>query len=163
MMSQLFSKMVGQPFMMEMARNGKVLNTNMKEVMAKIMPKGSTSGMSDDAMTTVSFPEHPVKPGDTWKGEIERELSDKTTVMKATYTLKEVKNGIAYLTFIGEVLNKEDNKKLGTTSGTYGISTTTGMLVNGDIKMLLDMEVPNPAGTKQQLKLDQTIKMTGKS
>jgi hypothetical protein len=163
MMNQLFSKMIGQVFTMEMAKNGKVISSNMKEVMSKIMPPGSTNSMSDDAMATVPFPDHPVKPGDTWPGTIERELSGKTSIFKAEYKLKEVKDGIAYLTFTGEVLNKADSKKLGTMNGSYSISTASGMLKDAEVKMLLDMEVDNPAGTKQPVKMDQTIKMTGKS
>jgi uncharacterized protein DUF6263 len=163
MMSQVFNKMIGQPFLIEMSKTGKVLKTNMKELMAKIIPPGSSNSMGDDAMGTVPFPDHPVKPGDTWVGEIEREVSGKFSVFKANYTLKEVKDGLAYLTFDGEIMNKDDKKKFGTMNGTYSIATATGMLKDGEIKMQIDMEVPNPSGTKQQVKMNQTIKMTGKS
>jgi hypothetical protein len=163
MMQQLFSRMIGLPFEMEMTKNGKVVRTNMKEVMSQVMPPGSTNAMSDDAMATVPFPDHPVKPGDTWPGDIERDMSGKKVMYKSTYTLKEVKDGVAHISFNGDLLQKEDNKKLGTMGGTYSLATATGMLREAEIKMQIDMEVDNPAGTKQQVKMDQTIKMTGKS
>lgn len=163
MMSQMFTRMIGLPFTLEMGRNGKVINTNMKEVMATVMPPGASNSIGDDGMSTVPFPDHPVSPGDSWTGEIEKDVSGNKTVFKANYTLKDVKDGVATIAFTGEVLNKTDNKKLGTMTGTYGLSSTTGMLKTGDIKMHLDMEVDNPAGTKQRVQMDQTIKMTGKS
>lgn len=163
MMQSLFSKMIGQAFTMEMAKNGKVISTNMKEVMSQVMPPGASNTMSDESLNTVPFPDHPVKPGDTWKGETERDFSGNKAAIKAEYKLAEVKDGIAHLTFTGEIIRKSDSLKLGTMSGTYSIATATGMLRNGEVKMLMEVEVDTPAGTKQQMKIDQTIKLTGKS
>lgn len=161
-MSQMFSKLIGQPFTMEMSRNGKVTSSNMKEVMAKIMPQGSQSSMNNDAFGTVPFPDHPVKPGDSWTAELERDFATKKTLMKSKYTLKEVKDGVAYLTIDGEVTDKGANMKLGSISGTFSIVVATGLFKDGEIKMKLDMDVDNPAGGKQHMNMDQTVKMAGR-
>lgn len=161
-MSQMFTKLIGQTFTMEMARNGKVTSSNMKEVLAKLMPQGSQTTMNNDALGTVPFPDHPIKPGDSWKAELERDFSNTKTLVRSNYMLKEVKDGNALLSIEGEIVEKGSDKKLGSVNGTFSIVVASGMLKNGEIKMKLDMDVDNPAGGKQHMNMDQTIKMAGR-
>ncbi|MEM6698899.1 MAG: DUF6263 family protein [Bacteroidota bacterium] len=111
--------------------NGAAMEEQMEAQFGTSAIKQSMSQM------TGFFPDEPVKVGDTWtkNNKIEAGMA---MMVETTYTLKERKNGIAYIDFTAKVTSDPDSKGIemmgmqmkydlaGTQSGTIQVDEKTG-------------------------------------
>jgi hypothetical protein len=162
MMSELlleqFKKMIGMKYTMEFDKLANLKSTNLAEVMKK-MSGGAAKGVEDNMSgSSVPFPANPVKVGETWKGEVTKDLAGTKAKISSSYTLKEVKGDMAIISVDGKIL-KEDGKEMGSLTGTFDVMISNGWTNNATIKMKMDMEVTQQ-GMKIPMKVDTDMKIT---
>lgn len=145
--------LVGKEYMLKMSPEGKVLELeteggafsgafdnipNGAAMEEQMEAQFGTSAIKQSmSQMTGFFPDEPVKVGDTWtkSNKIESGMS---MVIETIYTLKERKNGIAYIDFTAKVTSDPDAKGIemmgmqmkydlaGTQSGTIQVDEKTG-------------------------------------
>jgi len=110
------------------------------------------------------YPGKPVKAGDSWDTESSIALSAVQMKVKAKYTLKEVKDGIASVEIAGvidgQATMNRGNKVTempinGTQNGIMNVKLDDGYLKDGKIEMDVKAEIETGGG----MKLPMTIKM----
>jgi len=122
------------------------------------------------AMMFQMYPDKPVKVGETWEKEIETSLSEVKMKMKGKYTLKSVKDGVAYIDIKGNFSGKGsmnqngmniDMDMDGDQTGQMSIGLADGYLKDSDYKM--DMEAKmNVMGQKVPMTIKAKYLMKGK-
>jgi len=162
MMSELlleqFKKMIGMKYTMEFDTLSNIKSTNLGEIMGKISP-GAGKSMSENMNgSSVPFPANPVKVGETWKGEVEKNLAGYNAKIVSTYTLKEVKGDIAQITVDGKMLKSDDNQ-IGSITGTFDVTLSTGWTSQANIKIKMDIEIAQ-GETKMPMKVETDMKIT---
>jgi len=89
------------------------------------------------------YPDKPVKIGDSWTVDTKMQMSMPIETI-TTYTLKEVKDGIAILGVNGKLIskggfetpgNKMETDLKGTNSGDVELDIKTGMIINGHLRI----------------------------
>jgi len=113
------------------------------------------------------FPKNPVKIGDSWKDTTTMTNQGMTMKSANTYTLESVDKGNAVIK-ISSVLSSDQSKingmdmsLKGSNNGKYTYDMSTGMVLDGNLKMLMDMEM-SAQGQKVPMKIDTDVKITGK-
>jgi hypothetical protein len=162
MMSELlleqFKKMIGMKYTMEFDTLSNIKSTDLGEIMAKLSP-GAGKSMSENMNgSSVPFPANPVKIGESWKGEVAKNLAGYDAKIVSTYTLKEVKGDVAYISVDGKML-KSDGKEIGSISGNFVVVLSTGWTDHADIKIKMDIELTQ-GETKMPMKVDTDMKIT---
>lgn len=162
MMSELlleqFKKMVGMKYMMEFDTLSNIKSSDLGQVIAKLSP-GTGKSMSENMNgSSVPFPANPVKVGESWKGEVSKNLAGYEAKIVSTYTLKEVKENRAHISVEGKML-KSDGNQIGTISGTFAVVLSTGWTSQADIKIKMDIELTQ-GETKIPMKVDTDMKIT---
>lgn len=132
----------------------------------------SMSDSSLRSMLEMSFklyPDHPVKPGDTWKNEFQSDLGG---IMKMklsnTYELIQVKEGIAEIKTESVISSeKGNNDKVemnlsGTQSGIMRLDVKSGMLKDSKLKQKLSGKM-KASGMEIPMDMESDVMMTGSS
>lgn len=160
LMEPILKALVGKSFIMEMTSRGRVVKTDMSEITSHngLEDISDNNSLSD---LTVEFPEKSLRVGDTW--EAEREVSGKTPMrIKAQYTLKEIKDGLAVLEMKGEIQpNGEQVKVSGTMEGTLQLDVNTGWTRESRMSQNMQMTV-NQGGTALPMTISSVITMTSR-
>ncbi len=162
MMSELlleqFKKMVGMKYTMEFDTLSNIKNTDLGQIMSKLSP-GAGKSMSENMNgSSVPFPANPVKIGETWKGEVTKNLAGYDAKIVSTYTLKEVKGDFAQIAVDGKML-RSDSNQIGTITGTFDVALSTGWTSQANIKIKMDIEVVQ-GETKMPMKVETDMKIT---
>lgn len=132
----------------------------------------SMSDSSLRSMLEMSFklyPDHPVKPGDTWKNDFQSDLGGIMKMKLAnTYELIQVKEGIAEIK-TNSVISSEkgNNDKVemnlsGTQSGIMRIEVKSGMLKDSKLKQKLSGKM-KASGMEIPMDMESDVLMTGSS
>lgn len=163
MMSELlleqFKKIVGLKYTIEFDKQGNIRTTNIGEIMSKLAPRGGKNIEESMNGSTVPFPLKPVKIGETWKGDVDKDLAGTVAKISSTYMLKEIKGDVATITVEGKINKMPEAKEIGTMSGTFDIELLTGWTSVANIKMKMDVEA-DQSGTKIPMKVDTDMKIT---
>ena len=158
MMSDMFSAMIGKPFIVNIAPDGSVNSVSGMDAISESMVQSAASGnpmgaqigasmkqqFNDEAMKSMFeqslkiYPDHPVKVGDSWEIEQNTSQSGMNSIIKTKYTIKEIKNNIATIQLESEVNMKPSTAGMegnmsGTQSGIMLVDTKTGMPVSSEI------------------------------
>lgn len=152
-MAKSMKTMIGEYTEMEMDKFGKVIKTTMSE--------GLKTGKDNDGMNNMNyavFPEKKIKVGDTWDSEIDQDMNGIVAVIKTTYKLESLKDGIAEISMDGTLNLKAgaEGKLTGTQKGTSKIEVATGLTSEVIIDQDIDMEM-NEMGMKMPMKLKNKI------
>jgi hypothetical protein len=158
-MSKSMKKMIGQYTEMEMDKSGKIIKTTNSPGLDE-GGKGKNKGGLENMNYTI-FPDKKVKPGDTWESNIEQAMESMSIIVKSTYTLVAVKDGVAEISMDGTLALKEGSKGnlSGTQKGTSKIEVATGMSKEVTINQDLDMELDD-MGMKMPMKLKNKVTIT---
>lgn len=160
-MEPLFKSFIGKSFIMEMTPQGKPVRMDMSEI--KALSPGSGSLLEgDNSLFTASteFPDKPLKAGDSW--EVERDVTSEKYAMriKAKYTLKEVKDGLALINFKGQYLPSNENSSVsGSIEGDLQVDTQTGWTKETLLRQDLTF-TSSAQGMAIPLKIKSTISIT---
>jgi hypothetical protein len=135
-----FKKMIGLTYNMEFDKTAAMASTDLSEVLAKINP-GTKSSMQDVNAQAVPFPDHPVGVGDTWTGELKKDLSGTPASITSTYALKDIKDGKALIHVDGIIKKTTDNTEIGKMSGDFDVLFTSGWTNQAKIKMDMALSI----------------------
>lgn len=150
------------------------LNAN-GEVMAVAGMEGlGGNSMSDSSLKSMMemnfkiYPDHPVKPGDTWKNNMQNDLAGMMKLLMANqYELVGVKNNIADVKTTS-VISSEKGKDApmememsGTQSGTMQLDVETGMMLSSQMKQSIKGKA-KAQGMEIPMEIVSTISITGK-
>lgn len=114
---------------------------NLKQSLVK---QFNAEGMKQTMESSLKiYPEKPVKIGDSWTVDTKIQLTMPIET-KTTYTLKAVKDGIAYLNISGELISKGDFENMGssmrtdlsgTNSGNVELEMQSGLILNSHLRI----------------------------
>lgn len=116
------------------------------------------------------YPDKPVKVGESWEKEIETSLAEVKMKMKGKYTLKSVKDGVAFIDLSGKFTGKGsmnqngmaiDMDMDGSQDGTVNIGIADGYLKDSDFKMDMKANM-NVMGQKVPMTIKAKYLMKGK-
>lgn len=169
MMLEQFQKFVGKSFNSEHDSKGKIVKTTLNEMMKDITgEEPKDGGMQDFSGYSISYPEKPIKIGESWTGEVKQNNQGMNMVIKSTYTLKSIKDGIAEIEVDGKVsdgnIPEGDNSKgsvSGTQKGTTWVDLKTGWTKESKLNQDMTMEIEQ-MGMKMPMKLKGTITLKTK-
>lgn len=168
MMAESLNKLIDKTFEMEMDQYGKVVGTNMNQLMEEMGAPddgGSIEG-GDMSAYNVQFPNKPVKVGESWEGELVQKNKGMDMKVKSTYTLKAIKDGIAEVEMKSVISTDTTSNELfgkisGTQSGTSYIELKTGW--SKEMKLTQDMTMEmGEGGQTVPMKMKSTITLTSK-
>jgi len=126
MLGAQMGKVIGQKITMINSERGKVVSSE--------TPEGIENAFDNMGMTA-SYPEKPVKPGDTWP--VETTQKGIKTVANSKYIGKNAEGH--QIETVGELFDEEDNK-IGTFTSNYIIDPETFFSKSGTMKMNMDLE-----------------------
>jgi hypothetical protein len=114
------------------------------------------------------FPDKDVAVGDSWKKTMNMKSQGMNIKSENTYTLESIKDGKAHIKvktgLSTDKTTAENGMEItmkGTGNGVYTFEQSTGMVMDGDVKMKMDMEM-SMNGQKMPMKMDMNIKLDGK-
>lgn len=132
----------------------------------------SMSDSSLRSMLEMSFklyPDHPVKPGDTWKNDFQSDLGGIMKMKLAnTYELIQVKDGVAEIKTESVISSEKGNNDQvemnlsGTQSGIMRIEVKSGMLKGSKLKQKLSGKM-KASGMEIPMDMESDVIMTGSS
>jgi hypothetical protein len=109
-----------------------------------------------------SYPDKPVKPGDSWKKTTTTTNAGILMNMESVYTLESYSGNIANVSVNSKISSSDATLGFnGTMKGLMQYDTPTGMPVDGDLIMTLNMNV-NTGGQALPINMDIKMKITGK-
>lgn len=123
---------VDHPFTMYVNQQGKVVRV--EGLQNGSDEEGGEAGISADAarkmmqMTMEVFPDHPVKPGDSWQSTTEYSASNMPIQSKNTYTLVSISGGVALIKVKSALSSPESDVS-------EGLSMTLSGEQNGEMRM----------------------------
>lgn len=184
MMNKMFAGIKGKQFSFTINDKGEVGAVNgMREIVESMVPadmpnreqalqqmSGSINEESfrqNIQQSFAVFPKNPVKVGESWNDTTT--MTNQGMVMKSAnnYTLESVENGNAVIK-VNSVLSSDQSKingmdvtVKGSNNGKYTYDMASGMVLDGNLKMLMDMEM-SAQGQKVPMKIDSDIRITGK-
>lgn len=154
-MEPLFKTLIGKSIKMTMTPRGKILSMDMSEIqnLAGTNEFNESNGLSE---LFIEYPEKPVKPGDTW--ECEREIKGKIPMwLKAGYTLKEVKDGVAFIGVQGSYTSADEKMQIsGTTDGVMEVDVATGWTRRCELNQKMDMRIQQ-TGLEMPMNMESRI------
>ncbi|GAB3637616.1 hypothetical protein GCM10027422_32060 [Hymenobacter arcticus] len=102
------------------------------------------------------YPDHAVKPGDTWSKTIKLAMGPLSIRAASTYKLNSVSAGIAHLGITSKLDGQGAMDMSGTQTGTMDVEVATGMLTDSKIVQMLTSKPGAPAA-----KITTNIHVTG--
>ncbi len=151
-------KMIGEYSEMEMDKAGKVIKTFNSP---GLTTEGGKQRNGFESMNYSIFPDKKIKVGDTWDSNIEQDMNGTIMIIKTTYKLVAVKDGMADITMDGTIeLKPGSNGKVnGTQKGTGKIEIATGLSKEVIMDQNIDMEMDD-MGMKMPMKMKNKITVT---
>jgi hypothetical protein len=166
MLSNMFAAMKGKSFTMDVNEQGEILKVEgfdkIGEAMARELqvPETQKEGMmetfkqqfSDEAVKEAFgqsfgiFPDKPVKIGDKWT-KTSKSMGKSGMTLNTTYTVKNIKDGKAYLDVYSKV-NTGDPKAPGTQTGKMVVDTKTGLVTDANLNVKVEGEKTMTANTR---------------
>lgn len=184
MMNKMFAGMIGKKFRFTINDKGEVGTVSgMREIVEAMVPadmpnreqalQQMSGNLNEESFkqniqqSFAVFPKQPVKVGESWTDTTT--MTNQGMMMKSAnnYTLESVDNGTAVIKVSSSLssdqskINGMDMTLKGSTNGKYTYDMATGMVMDGNLKMLMDMEM-SAQGQKVPMKIDSDIKITGK-
>lgn len=158
-MAKNMKKMIGQYTEMEMDKYGKIISSKNSPGLEEGAGGKKNGGLEN--MNYTIFPDKKVKPGDTWESSVEQDMQGMIIMIKTTYKLVSVKDGLAEISMDGTLSLKEGSKgKIsGTQKGSGKIEVATGMNKEMTLDQDLEMELDD-MGMKMPMKLKNKITIT---
>ena len=184
-----FRGIKGASFRMEMQPNGSIKSltgidgmlTSMASKMSKdsvvisnlkasLSKQFNAEGMKQTMESSLKiYPDQPVKIGDSWTVDTKMQMTMPIeTITK--YTLKEVKNGVAYLTISGTLISKGDFETMGnkmqtdlngTNNGDAELDIQSGLILKSHLRMEM-IGIMTAMGQKINFELQGINKIVGK-
>ncbi len=109
-----------------------------------------------------SYPDKPVKPGDSWTKTFTTTNAGMLMNMESVYTLESYSGSIANVNVNSKISSSDTTLGFnGTMTGLMQYDIPTGMPVDGDLIMTLKMDV-NTGGQALPVNMDIKMKITGK-
>lgn len=150
----------------KMSKDSVVIN-NLKASLAK---QFNAEGMKQTMESSLKiYPDQPVKIGDSWTVDTKMQMTMPIeTITK--YTLKEVKNGVAYLTISGTLISKGDFETMGnklqtdltgTNNGDAELDIQSGLILKSHLRMEMT-GIMTAMGQKINFELQGINKIVGK-
>lgn len=157
-LAETFKKSLENVITAVIDNRGNPLSNNAKEVVGNTNLSGFESGMM------VVYPEHNVKPGDSWEIQLKPD-PDSDFVINSTYKLESVKGQVAKLSYKGTITGTEimgsSAKVNGELSGNVDVNTATGWVIKAGISQKIDMEIEE-SGMKMPMTLSIFTDITSK-
>ena len=183
MMRKVFGGMMGKTFKITMSPKGEVLkieglkelvesmeaNIEVSEQMKTAMHKQMSESFSEDqikqsfAQAFSIYPDKPVKVGDSWNKNLDRDMSQVKMSQNLTFTVKEINSSAVVLELTGKIassMGKDSTAPAmkmdlsGDEKGTMQMDRNTGMISQGDIDMDMKMSA---MGKPMTMKVKTTI------
>jgi hypothetical protein len=107
------------------------------------------------------YPGKPVKVGDTWTSTSNVNNNGMQMNLENTYTLESVSNGIAVVKVDSKISSGAGMPLKGTMTGAMQYDIATGIPVNGNLDMLMNINV-DTGGQSTSMNMDIKTTMTGK-
>ena len=157
MLSKMFGKMIGQSVVVVIAPDGSVKSVTGMDAIGESMTNAIADGgqivaqlgaqmkqqFNDASMKNMfeqsfkSYPNNPVRVGDSWNIESTTMMNNMNTGLKTKYTLKSVSRNVATIAVAGEMEISPgagmEGKITGTQTGTTSVDTKSGLTVTGDL------------------------------
>ena len=165
--------MLHKPFFVDVSDKGEILKVEGLEAIIS----GSGGAFNDSTAKTMMqqsldvFPDHPVRPGDTWKKTSTMTVSMMNLSMDNEYKLKSVSGGTAHIDVVSKIkyggIASPEMKNMqitmsGDQKGTMDVEIATGLMTDSKLKQIITGEVAAPMVGKMPLKMDQEIHLTAK-
>ena len=173
MFRKMFGGMLGKAFKMTMSPKGEItkieglkemvqsmsehldIPENMKDKMQQQMQQS----FSDDQIRQSFqqgfgfYPDKPVKVGDTWNKDMDRNMNNMAMIVKSKYSVKEVTDNTVVLEVTGTV----------TAAGKDSTATTSGIDMKGDTKGTMDIDRATGLAKKGTMEMNMKITTPGLS
>jgi Family of unknown function (DUF6263) len=110
-----------------------------------------------------SYPDKPVKPGDSWSKTTTSINAGMPMNIESVYKLESVSGNIATVNVNSKISTSDttSGNTTGTMTGLMKYDIPTGLPIDGDLTMVLDMNI-NAAGQTVPMNMNIKMKMTGK-
>jgi hypothetical protein len=180
-MAAVVKNMLGRPFSLLVSDKGEILeisgiaeiingvgDTTTKEgvmnrkMMISIFNETAIKNMMEQSLSF--FPGHSVRPGETWKSRYDFTMSVMNMEVDNDYTLRSVKDGIAYIdvnskiTGSGAMSDKQmQSVQLevgGTQKGTMEVEVATGLIRDSELQQNVDGNI-SAMGMKMPIRMQQ--------
>ena len=188
MFRKIFSGMLGKTFKMTMSPAGDVSkieglkemvqsmedHMNVPEAMREQMKKQMEQSFNDEQIKQSFqqgfgfYPGKPVKVGDSWTKNMNRNMNSMSMNMDTKYTVKEIQDNAVVLDIAGTIsslVGKDSSSAMkgmdmkGDMKGTMEIERTTGLSKKGTMDMTMKITAP---GMVQPMDMKSTITIEGK-
>lgn len=139
MTAPLMQSLIGKSFTSEVDKQGKTLNIDMSE----LAEQGATN-QADNSLSNynISFPNKPIKIGDSWEEEKELKTQNASMKVKMKHTIKSIDQDVVEIESTGTIgpVNPGDKIK-GTQNSTTKINLKNGWSSESKINQELEMEI----------------------
>ncbi len=152
-------QVIGKTIQITIDKLGNQLGNNISEVMT-----GETSVQGAETGMMTIFPEKKIKKGDTWEVDNPVEVNS-DIVIRNTYTLNEIKDNQAHISFTGVVsgskISGTDAKVEGAVEGTAVVDIATGWTQSASIQQNMTM-VMEEQGVTMPMKMRSSTTFSSK-
>jgi len=156
MTAPIMQSLIGKSFTSEVDKQGKTLNIDMSE----LAEQGATNQADiSPSNYNISFPDKPIKIGDSWEEEKELKTQNASMKVKMKHTIKSIDHDVAEIESTGtiEPVNPGDKIK-GTQNSTTKINLKNGWSSESKINQELEMEiVQNEQSIPMKIKSETTV------
>jgi hypothetical protein len=179
-MGKVLGAMKGGEFTFTMNDKGKIgsvtgITEMMNRMMASVPNAGAMAGSMSSAFNEDNFkqniqqafgmyPDKPVKPGDAWTSAMNMNNAGMSIKMNNTYTLESVSGDNANIKVNSKITSPSGDSTMGingSMTGTMKYDIPTGVPVDGDLDMIMNMNV-NQGGQSMPINMDVKMKISGK-
>ena len=155
----LMGGMVGQSLVITVTDQGEVTAVQgVEELKKSVLANNPNPALSQQLEQTLNentvkssmnqlfniYPDHAVKPGESWNKNMTLSMGPATMKLASTYTLGSVQGGVAHLLVAGKLV-ADGIALTGTQSGTMDLDVATGLVLSSKLKQTLT----SPAGGAQ--------------
>lgn len=162
-LGKVYGMLIGKPLVTTYLPNATVVSTEgMDMILAEMAEKNNVDPKQLESLSQnmnqnvnsyiVAFPDKPLSIGDTWTKEATQNNQGMGVISTNTYTLTDVKDGIAYVELSGVLtvdtkgleelgMSAEDMTMSGTQTGTLEVDVATGWTNNGTINQKMSTQM----------------------
>lgn len=162
-LGKVYGMIIGKPLVSTYLPNATVVSTEgMDKILTEMAEKNNVDPKQIESLSQnmnqnvnsyiVAFPDKPLSIGDTWTKEATQSSQGMGIISTNTYTLTDVKDGIAYVELNGVLtvdtkgleelgMSAEDMNMTGTQTGTLEVDLATGWTNNGVINQKISTQM----------------------